>query len=57
MDKMEETRLNAMFQALQQQRDAAQVQVGQMAGEIAVLKMQIEELQKPKEVEVVPTQD
>ena len=62
MDKYEELRLNTLMQVLQQQRDQAQLQVGQMAGEIAVLRLRLEEAEKaanaPKETEAampVPT--
>ena len=61
MDKYEELRLNTLMQVLQQQRDQAQLQVGQMAGEIAVLRLRLEEAEKaanaPKETEVMRQSD
>ena len=49
MTNEETTRINAMMAELQRQRDQAQLACGQMAGELAVVKMQLEEAQKPKQ--------
>jgi hypothetical protein len=51
---MEEIRINAMFQAVQQQRDAALANVVQLAGELAVLQQKIKDLETPKKDEVAP---
>ena len=53
MTKEEEVRLNAMLMTLQNQRDQALLQVGQLSGELAVVKMQLEALQPKPESNVV----
>ena len=46
MTNEETTRINAMMAELQRQRDQAQLACGQMAGEIAVLKAENDELKR-----------
>ena len=53
----QEVRLNAMFQALQTQRDAALLQAGQLAGEVAVLQAKLKEQEEAAVKVVEPSQD
>jgi len=46
---MDETKINGMLAALEQQRNAAMNQVVQLAAELAVLQEKVKELEKPKE--------
>ena len=56
MDKLEEVRINAMLFELGRQREQAQSVCGQLAGEIAVLKHQLEEAQS-KASELTPKEE
>lgn len=49
MDKELELKINAAMAELTAQRDSAFARCAQMAGDIAILKNELEELKKPKD--------